>query len=183
MTRAFDHVGVEGTLRQEIDLPQRCGLAFEDLNEGRADPPALFFRVDNPQQRSQERVAGVDGLHVDAQVPLHHVFDPAPLITAEQSVVHEQAGQLTWQRTMHQRRAHRRVDAAREAAEDPSITHLLANRDRGLLDERGRLPRAPAARHRIEKIPDNLTALRGMNHLRVEGDAETPGIVSHRRDQ
>ena len=183
MTRAFDHVRIEGALRQEVDIPQRPGLALEDGDERRADAPALFFRVDNPLQGTQELVAGVDSLQVDAQMPLHHDLDPAPLVAAEQPIVNQQTGQLTRDCAMHQGCAYRRVDAAGKRAEDPPLAYLFANRDRRLLDERGRLPAAATGRHLIEKVPDDLTTLRGMNHLRMEGDAKTPGVISHRRDQ
>ena len=183
VTRTFDHVGIERALCQEIDLPQGSGLALEDLDEGRTDPPALLFRVDNPLQGDQELVAGVDALHVDAQMPLHHVFHPAPLVAAEEPIVNQQAGELAGERAMHQRGAHRRVDATRERAEDASVAHLFANRGGRLLDEGGRFPGAAAGRHLIEKVPDNLATLWGMNDLRMKGDAEPPGIIGHGRDQ
>src|SRR5947207_15060137 len=84
---------------------------------------------------------------------------------------------------MHQRGAYRRVDAARERAEDASVAHLFANRGGRLLDEGGRFPGANAGGHLIEKVPDNLATLWGMNDLWVEGEAEAPGIIGEGRDQ
>src|SRR2546430_982886 len=102
---------------------------------------------------------------------------------AEPPIVNQQPVRWTGAWAMRRVGASRRVDAAGKRAEDPPLAYLFANRDGRLLDERGRLPAAATGRHLIEKVPDDLTTLRGMNHLRMEGDAKTPGVISHRRDQ
>ncbi len=91
-----------------------------------------------PGQLAEEALARVD----DAQVGLERVakqrLDLGRLARALQAVVDEDAGEPRPDRAQHQRRRHRRVDAAREAADGA----------RRRADLRGAPPRPPRRRSR-----------------------------------
>jgi hypothetical protein len=50
---AFDHVRVQGALRQEIGAADRACLLLEDVDKGAADELALRFRVGEPASPSR----------------------------------------------------------------------------------------------------------------------------------
>ena len=83
---------------------------------------------------------------------------------------------------MHERRADRGIDAARERAENPAFAHLRPDRFDGLVDERGRLPGATTTRDLVKKVAQNLPTLRGVDHLGMKGDAKATGGVGHGGD-
>ena len=117
VARALDHVRVEGALGQEVHPGEPAGLGFEDGDEGRPDLPPLLLRIDHALEGVQERILGVGAAQRNAEVTVHDLLDPAPFVPAEQTVVHEKAGQLAWYRAMDQSGADRGVDASRQGAE------------------------------------------------------------------
>ena len=183
VTGALDHVGIERSLCQEVDTGQQGRFAFEDIDKGGADSPALLLRIHDPPQCLEERIAGVDRPEVDAEMALHDIFDAPPLVASQQSVVHDQARQLAGDCAMHEGGADCRVDTSGKCAEHSPAANLVSDGARRLLDEGRRLPAAAATGHLVEEVAQDLAALGRVNDLGMKGDAKPPGLVRHRRDR
>ena len=65
---ALDHVGIERALGEEPGAFDLGRLVGETLDEGVADPPPLFLRIDHAGQRRQELVLGLDHVQVGLEV-------------------------------------------------------------------------------------------------------------------
>ena len=89
------------------------------------------------------------------------------LARAQQPVVDEHAGQLVTDGLLHQRRRHRGVDAAGQAADDAGLADLRAHRGDQVVDDvrRGPLPRQ--ARPAEQEVLEHLLAERRVQHLGV----------------
>ena len=182
VTGALDHVGIERSLRQVVDTGKHGRLAFEDIDEGGADSPALLLRIHDPPERIEERIAGVDCPEVDAEMTLHDIFNAPPLVATQQPVVDDQARQLAGDRALHEGGADCRVDTSGKGAEHVPAANLVSDGARRLLDEGCRLPATAATGHLVEEVAQDLAALGRVNDLGMEGDAKPPGLVRHRRD-
>ena len=80
---------------------------------------------------------------------------------------------------MHQRRRHRRIDAAAEGADDAAVAHLGADVGDGLLDEVGRRPVAAAAADLPHEVADQAVAVGRVHDFGVELDAVQALVVAH----
>ena len=65
---AFDHVGIEGPLGEELGPFDPGGLVGETLDEGVADPPPLLLRIDHPGQGRQEPLLRMDHVQVGLEM-------------------------------------------------------------------------------------------------------------------
>src|SRR4051812_30813625 len=100
----LDDVGVEGALDEELDLlrstdPTRRVL--EDADELTAHDLPLRLRIADPAERFEEAVSRVDDLEPYAGGCHEVAFDLLCLSRAEQAVVHEHAGELGPDSTLH----------------------------------------------------------------------------------
>ena len=57
---AFDDVGIERALRQELGAADFFGFGLEHLDEIFADNLALSFRIGDAGQRGEELLGGID---------------------------------------------------------------------------------------------------------------------------
>ena len=97
-------------------------------------------------------------------------------------MVDEDAGEPIPHRTVHQRRRHRRVDTPGEAGDHLLIAHLLPDIRHGLVDDRLLGPIALGAAGCGEEPFQNLLAVVGVHHLRMELHAVELALgVLHRR--
>ncbi len=107
------------------------------------------------------------------------------LALAQQPVVDEDTRELVADRLVDEQRRHRRVDAARERAEDPLVPDLGANTLDLLLDHRRRRPRRRNAGHVVEEVLQDRLAVRRVDDLGMELDAVAPLLAilerGHRR--
>src|SRR5262249_9806289 len=100
----------------------------------------------------------------------------------QQAVVHENARKLAADRPRQQGRDDRRIDAARESADDPALAHAVAQLTHLLLDERAHLPVAAAAADVADEIPQELSAELGVGHFRMKLQTENrPLAMADRR--
>ena len=93
-----------------------------------------------PCERGQEPVGGVDVAQRHLEVVVERLDHLLGLVLAQQAVVDEHAGELVADGAVHEQRRHRRVDAARERADDLVVADLLADQVDLLLDELQRRP-------------------------------------------
>ena len=92
----------------------------------------LVSGSDWPSKFAHEQflLVGID--QRDVVVVAEHVEDFFGLVLAQKAVVHENAGQLVANRFVDQDRSNRRIDAARQAADDFLVAHLGADRSNRL---------------------------------------------------
>ena len=90
------------------------------------------------------------------------------LVLAQQAVVHKDARQLTAHRPLQQRGGHGAVHAAGQSQQHPAIADLLPALGHSLLQIGRHGPLRPEAADLIQKVLQNLAAILGMHHLRVE---------------
>ena len=90
---------------------------------------------------------------------------------SHQPVIDEHAGQLIADGLVDQHRRDRGIDAAGEAADDPALADLGADRLARLRAERRHRPVALQARDAVDEIADEPRAVRRMDDLGVEHQA------------
>jgi hypothetical protein len=177
-SRALDHVRIDGALGQEVELAQLSGLLLEDADESVADDATLLLGLGNTFQSGEETIRGIDRHQVHVNVAAECVHHFPGLILAQEAVVDKEAGQVVPDGAVDKGRCHRGIDPAAEAAQDPAVTYGgldLLNR-RG--DERMGGPGSAEASDFEEEVRQDLRALRGVHHFRVELDAEQ-GAPAH----
>ncbi len=138
--RRLNHVRVDGALGQPVDILQFQGLVVEDIDKGIADNLALGLRVLDPRQPVHKLVLGVHPDHLHPHMEGEHIHHLVALVLAQQTVVHEYAGQLVADGPVQQGRHHRGVDPAGEAEQHLVLPHLVADAVDGVVDNIGRRP-------------------------------------------
>ncbi len=167
----LDHVRIERALDEVARVAELRGLLLEDADELIADDLALRLRLGGAREAVEEALLGVDRdqRHVERVAEgRHHLVT---LVLAHQPVVDEDARELVADGLVHEQRGDRRVDAARESADDAPVAHLRANPLDLLLDHGRRGPGALAAADVAEEALEDLRAVRGVDDLRVELDS------------
>src|SRR4051795_6250274 len=120
----LDYVGVEGALREELDVADLMRLFVEDVDEGGADRLALLLGVSNPGELFEEQSARIAMDQRDVVMPAEEAHDLLGFACPQQARIDEDAGQPIPDRVMQQRRRDRGIDTAGEAADDPALTNL-----------------------------------------------------------
>ena len=87
---------------------------------------------------------------------------------AHEPVVDEHADELVADRLVDEHRRHRRIDAARQAADHPRLADLRANAGDLLVAEGGHRPVALEAGDLEQEIGEELRAVGRVNHLGME---------------
>ncbi len=161
----FDDVGIERPLAQEVKPPELLRALLEDIDEGGADDLPLRLRIGDAGQPLEEEVRGVHEIERELHLLREAGADLAGLLVPQQAVVHEDAGEAIADRAMHEERRHRRVDAARESADDFAAPDLLPDPVRRLLDERRNRPVAGASADVEGKVAENFRPMVGVRDL------------------
>ena len=86
----------------------------------------------------------------------------------QEAVIDEDASELVADRLVDHHRRDRRIDAAREAADDPRLADFRADAGDFLGAERRHRPVALQARDLMQEIGDELRPVGRVDHLRVE---------------
>ena len=68
MRGQLDHIGIERSLREEIDVPEPGCLLFEDTDERRPDAPPFLLGVDDPAERVEKLGRRIDMNEVDVSL-------------------------------------------------------------------------------------------------------------------
>src|SRR5579885_1459488 len=90
------------------------------------------------------------------------------LALTQQAIVHEDARDLRPDGSQQQRRGHRRIDAAGQAADDAVLADAFPQGLDRLLQKRTDLPQAVAAADVVDKVAQQLAAAGGMADLGME---------------
>ncbi len=175
---AFDHVGIERALRQEIRPADLCGLFLKHGDEFAANELALLFRVGEASQAAQKAILRIHMDQFDAIMFAEQGNDLLGLAQPHQAMVDEHACQLVADRFVDQHRRDGAVDTAGQAANHPARANLRANiGDLG----RAKLRHGPVARQAADmtdEIGEQLAAIGGMDDFGMElGRIKAPGFV------
>ena len=117
----LDDVRVERPLGQEVDPAELGRLLLEDADELVADDPALLLGVLDAGEPGEEPLAGIDHDQVHPEVPLEGDAQQLRFLLAHQSVIDVDAGEPIADGPVDERGGHRRVDAARQGADDEAV--------------------------------------------------------------
>ncbi len=124
---AFDHIGIERALRQEIRAAEFRRLLIEHIDEQRADRLALGFRVGDAVQRRQKAFRCIDMHERNIVRAAKQRDDLLRLALAQQPVIDEDAGELIADGLMDQHGGNSGVDAAGQSADHLRLADLSAN--------------------------------------------------------
>src|SRR5690606_11227567 len=116
----------------------------------------------------QEPLPRVNDVQVGLKMIAELALDLFAFALSEQSIVDEDARELRADRAEQQRRGDRRIDAARESADDPRRSDSFANPLDLFIDEGGDLPGAGAAADGADEVADQFAAVLGVRDLGVE---------------
>ena len=161
-TRRFDHVGINGALRQPLGIPQLGRLFLEDFDEQPADDLALLFGVGHAGQRGQKPRFSVHPDHPHAEMLTERDHDLITLVQAQQASVHEHAGELVADGPVQQRRHYRGIHSARQAQQHLVVAHLRTDGGDAVLDDVAGGPQRLAAadvQHEAAQDPVTLTGV------------------------
>ena len=174
----LDHIGIERSLREKLGAAEFLRLLVEHVDEGGADPLALFLGVGDAGQPGQKQLAGIAVDQRDVVVAAEQVDHLFSLAGAQQAGIDKDAGQLVADRLVQQRRGDRGIDPARQPADDPAVADPVADlrRSRRARNSRHR-PVAAAARDLVGEIAQQFRALRRVRHLGVKQKAVKPPLV------
>ena len=173
----FDHIRIDGALGQIVHLPQLSALLLKYPDEFLPDALTLFLRLTHAGKALQETVRRVHPQEAGSpsgEGRLHLV----PLVFPQETVVHEDAGELIPHRLRQQRRADGGIHPAGQSQQHPPVPQAAPQ----LLHGTGPVvlhgPGPPEAADLVQKIPQDRPALFRMPDLRVELHAvETAAVV------
>ncbi len=163
----FDHVWIERPLGKEFCAFNGIRVFLEHVDEEAANDLALGFGVGLALKFAHEQVLLVGIDQRDVVVFTEHFEDFFGLVLAQKAVVHENAGQLVANRFVDQDRSNRRIDAARQAADDFLVADLGADRSDRLFAVGAHCPVALKARQ-FDEVLIELGAVGCVVDLRVE---------------
>ena len=180
----FDHVGIDRSLREPSGAGDFLRLGLEDVHELAPDDLALLLRVGHAGERSQERVARVHAVDLDAEMPRERVHDLIGFAQSQQARIDEDAGEFVADRAMDERRGDRGIDAARQPENHRIGVDFRANPGDRLTGVTRHCPVAGTAADILDEARKNRLALERMRDLGVELHAiEAPRFIHHRRDR
>src|ERR1700730_16061147 len=167
----LDYIGVEGALRQELDIADLVRLFVEDVDKGGADRLALLFGVGDAGELFEEQSARIAMDQRDVVMPAEEAHDLLRLARPQQAGIDKDAGQLVADRLVEQGRRYRGIDTAGETADNPAFTNLAADLVDRLAAEQRHRPVPAAVGNPVREIAQQLSALRRVHDLRVEQHA------------
>jgi hypothetical protein len=117
----FDNIGIKGPLGEEprsLDFP---GLFLEAFDEGVPDPPPFLLRFGDSLEGVEEFIFGLHDVQISFKVSGKLGDDGRLLILAQQTVIHQDAGELRADGLVEQGGG----DAAVDSPDKPQITRSL----------------------------------------------------------
>ncbi|VUJ24739.1 Uncharacterised protein [Klebsiella pneumoniae] len=164
----LDNVRVDGTLRQPFDVVQLQRFFVEHFHENATDNFTLRFRIAFTRQRVEETLLAFNVNNVQAKVVAEHLHHLLRFVQAQQTVVHEYAGQVFADSAVQQHRGHRRVHTAGEAEDHFVVANLLTDTLNGVVNDFRRGPQRFALADVAHEALQHTHPLTGVGHFRVE---------------
>ena len=138
---AFDHIGIERALHEELCVRDSTRVFLEDAHEELSDRLALGFGLGDSPQLVEEAAPRIDVDEFDSHVALERLDHLRAFVLAHEARVDVHARQLLADRLVHKRCRNGRVDSTGKTADRPLIADLRANGGDLLLDDRRHRPR------------------------------------------
>ena len=110
--RTFDHIGINGALRQPLCRWQLRGFALENLHEYATDDFAFFLGVGHALELAQEFFARIDMNDLHVHVLAEHLHHLPALVEPQQAGIDENTGELVANRFLDERSGDARIDTS-----------------------------------------------------------------------
>ena len=166
--RGFDHVRIDSSLCQPLNVFQLQRFFVEHFNEYAADDLTFRFRIVLAFQRVEETLFAFNVNDVQAEMVTKHIHYLLGFVQAQQTVVDEHAGQVFSDCTVQQHRSHRGVNATGQTEDNFVIANLLTNAGNGVIDNFCRRPQRFTLADIAHKTLQHAHALTGVGNFRVE---------------
>ena len=130
---------------------------------------------DDPRQLGEETLLGLHVNQRDVEVAAEGLLHILALVLAHEAVVDEDAGELVADGLVGEEGGYRRVHPAGKPAHHLLVAHLAADALHGLLDDGSRRPGRGNAADLVQEILQDVLAVDGVAHLRMELHAVQTG--------
>ena len=163
----LDHVGIDGSLSQEVDPADLFGLRFKDADEFFSDDLPFLLRFGYARQMREEALLRI---HPDeVQIPAgKRGFHLISLILAHQAVIDKDAGQSLPDGFRQQGRRDGGIHPAGKRQQDSSVSDFLPYRVDGSLLEIGHGPVSGRSADFVQEVAQHPAAVFGMIDLRMK---------------
>ena len=91
---AFDHIRIDRSLSQDIDLTQLLGFFFKDADEFFTNGFSFIFGIRDPFQFLQKALLRIDPDQLQSKGIPEGLFDHVRFVFSEKSVIHKDAGKI-----------------------------------------------------------------------------------------
>ena len=178
----LDDVRVERPLGEPGRPVDGLRVLGECVDEEAPDDLPFLFGIGDAREGVEEAVGRVDAGHWQAEVP-ERGQDVAALVLPKKPRVDEDAPKALPHRLPDEDRRDRRIDTARQTAEDDSFRHRLADLRDGRLPEARHRPARRASAGVVEERLEHLGAVLGVLDLGVKLEpVESPDGILERGD-
>ena len=147
------------------------------------DQTTLLLRIGDTLEILEEILRSIDHAQIDVEMTAERALHEFTFVLSEQTVVHEDAGELIADRACQQGGHHGGVDATRQTADHPTITDLGLHSGTFRFHEFAHLPASGTTADAEEEVSQNVDAVRRVRHLGVELHAEEGKLVVHDRGE
>ena len=130
---AFDDIGIERSLGQEVYIPDLSDLTLENLYEGPADYLALALGIRDPFESLEKLPRSPDHTQIYLKISPEYLLDRFPFTFAQQTVVNEHAYQLVADSLVDEGRRHRGIHSTAEPENHPPILYFPAYFSNGII--------------------------------------------------
>ncbi len=180
----LDHVGIQGTLCQKVDTFQLLRLFLKNLDEQITDGFALLFGIGNIRKHFQKTLTSVDHLQGNLEIIAEYSSHLLRFAKAQQTVIHKNTGDLLADSAMNEHRSHSRIHSAGKRGNNPTLTHLGADRRHCRIHVGVHGPLTGASANATHKGGEHLRTARRMGHLQMELHAvEVTDWITDRRQR
>src|SRR5215470_14488149 len=124
---AFDNIRIERALRKKLGAADFLRLCLERFDEQLPDGLALLLRILDAFERFEERFRSIHVHERNVVALAKHRHDLLRFGEPHQAVIDEDTGELIADRFMNEDRSDGTVDAARQPADHPPFSNLLAD--------------------------------------------------------
>ena len=181
---AFDDVGIQGSLHEESDLLARvCGLGnevslggLECANEFAPNRLAFHLGFGDALQLGEELVRDIDSDESNSGGRHEITLDLFAFSFAQKAVVNEYTNELIADGFVHECRRNRRINTARQTADDEVLADLRADCGDLLVDNVATRPVGCDSRTVPEEVLEDSLAEIRMHDFGVPLQTEHPGF-------
>src|SRR6266487_5259593 len=165
---ALDYVWIKSALGEKlvtavlaraifaIFLEQLLGRVLKHLDEFVADDFSFCFGIGYAFEQREKTFARIHIFQADMKIFAENALDDFFLARTQQTVVHENAGELIADRLVQESGGHGRIHAAAQTEHDFLISDLFADACASLFDEGAHCPVHRAVADVIDEILQNL---------------------------